>query len=689
MRALLVVVVVLTSFFSYSQQTEIVDFKKIKADLSLDFYNESVDGELVVDFSILKETSSIFLDAKNLVTYSATLKGKELPLVAENGKLILNHDFKSGKDYSVVLKFISTPDRAMYFVNNQGSEQVWTQGQGKYTSNWLPSIDDMNDKIEFDLSISAPSEKTVIANGKLINKTTKDRITTWQFDMLDPMASYLVAIAAGDYKKETISSTSGVPIELYYYLKDSAKVSSTYLYTQQIFDYLESEIRVPYAWQNYKQIPVKDFLYAGMENTSATIFSDDFMVDERGFIDRNYVNVNAHELAHQWFGDLVTEVSGTHHWLHEGFATFYALLAEREIFGEDHYYWQLYESAEQLKALSDQGKGEKLLNPKASSLTFYQKGAWALHILREKIGEENFRKAVQEYLNAHKFKNVETQDFIASAEKTSGQDLSEFVKDWLEQSAFQATEALESLKKSDFIQEYLMVNSWRKVSFDQKKDQLMDAVTLPNDYIGQEVVYQLASEPTSKSWPIYKQAFASNNVLVRQAIAVSLEEIPAELKLDFEKLLEDESYLTIELALLKLWMNFPQDRAKYLEKTRGLTGFSNKNIETLWLALAMATDGFDRSSWQQYYDRLESYTAPQYSLNIRENAFQYFYQLQLFDAQSLGNLVQGSLHANWRFAQSCRQILDMLIKDENWKAMLKGLGGLNKKQQEFLNKKLQ
>ena len=159
--------------------------------------------------------------------------------------------------------------------------------------------------------------------------------------MVNPISSYLVALAAGTYKKDIMTTASGVPIELYYYPRDSAKVSATYRYTQQIFDFLEAEIMVPYPWQNYKEVPVKDFLYAGMENASATIFSDNLMVDDTAFIDRNFVNVNAHELAHQWFGDMVTETSGTHHWLQEGFATYYALLAEKSIFGEDYYYWQL------------------------------------------------------------------------------------------------------------------------------------------------------------------------------------------------------------------------------------------------------------------------------------------------------------------------------------------------------------
>src|SRR5690606_16540534 len=97
-------------------------------------------------------------------------------------------------------------------------------------------------------------------------------------------------------------------------------------------------------------------LYSGMENTTLTIFSDDLVVDAIAFNDRNYVNVNAHELVHQWFGNLVTAKSGEHHWLQEGFATYYALLAERDVFGIDYYYWRLYEYAQQLLAQENAGE---------------------------------------------------------------------------------------------------------------------------------------------------------------------------------------------------------------------------------------------------------------------------------------------------------------------------------------------
>ena len=384
MRQWCTALLIILSLSAKAQQLEIVDFEKISAALQPYFQSKTISGVLKVDFKILKATDSVYLDAENITDFSLKLDGKEVKSRFDQNHLIIYGDFTKPGLHSAALTYSAKPSKTLYFVDNEGKNQIWSQGQGKYTSNWLPSIDDMNDKIEFDLHISAPNDKTVIANGKLLDKKENGDLTEWEFDMQHPMSSYLVALVVGDYEQKSLTSDGGIPIQIYYYPKDAGEAEPTYRETKKIFDFFEKEIGVPYPWQDYKEVPVKDFLYAGMENTSLTIFSDTFMVDSIGFEDRNFVNVNAHELAHQWFGDMVTETSGTHHWLQEGFATYYALLAERQIFGDDYFYWKLYQNAEQLKDLSDQGKGEKLLNPKASSLTFYQKGAWALHILREK-----------------------------------------------------------------------------------------------------------------------------------------------------------------------------------------------------------------------------------------------------------------------------------------------------------------
>ena len=423
---------ILTTVSLFGQRQEKVDFIRAEALITPQPKDKIINGVVTYEFKALENSSYIFLDAIQMEFSSVLLNHKKIDFLNTGSKLSVKHSFKKGKTYFITLKYKVKPKQAVYFIgweDDKSKNQIWTQGQGKYTSHWLPSLDDMTEKIEFDLNLLFDKDYTVIANGKLDNVVENDDATkTWVYNMNKPMSSYLLAFAIGNYEYIRTTSDSGVPIELYYYPKDSLMVEPTYRYSREIFNFLEEEIGVAYPWLNYKQIPVQDFLYAGMENTGTTIFSDNYIVDSTAFVDRNYVNINAHELAHQWFGNFVTEKDGNSHWLHEGFATYYSYLAEKNIFGEEYYYWKLYDSAEALHKQQSNQKGEALTNPKASSLTFYEKGGWALHMLREEIGDKAFKKGIASYLNKYQFKNVEIADFISTMEKASGKKENKMMK---------------------------------------------------------------------------------------------------------------------------------------------------------------------------------------------------------------------------------------------------------------------
>ncbi len=669
-----------SGFSVFAQQTDVVDFLKIEASIGPDTVEKKIEGRFLATFEVLKETDSIFMDAIDI--HINEIETKNFKITSDKKKIWFVGKFEKGNSYIADFYYEMKPKQTLYFFE----DQIWTQGQGKYTSHWLPSIDDVNDKIEFDLMFLIPKNKSVVANGKLIDLQNVHEVNAWRFDMEKPMSSYLVAFAIGDFNKKDLISNSGIQLELYYKPSDSLKVEPTYRYSKQIFDFLETEIGIPYQWQNYKQVPVRDFLYAGMENTTATFFSEAFVVDSTGFNDRNYVNVNAHELAHQWFGNLVTEKAGEDHWLQEGFATYYALLAERDVFGEDYYYWQLYQTAEQLKAMSDEGKGESLLNPRASSLTFYQKGAWALHILRERIGDEAFKAAIKNYLEKYKFKNVSTEDFLNEVKAVSQVDIADFERNWLRQSAFKGEEAYQSLLKSPFIKKYFEVSALRATPLTDKKIQLKTALTFPNDFIGQEAVYQLVDEPLSETLPLYKTAFESNNLYVRQAVALSLQTILKELQTEYETLLSDNSYVTLETALYQLWMQFPQKRSEYLNITKGIEGFQNKNIRQLWLTLALITEDYEKSEKENYLKELKNYTSTAYSFEIREKAFEYINELQLWDLETLKNLAEACVHPTWRFSKPSREMLNELLQNEKYHEQIKVLGRqISEKAANYLN----
>ncbi len=677
----------LFSWCVIGQQTDYVDFERIQANISVDRDMRAINGSLTASFHMLKDADSIYLDAINM-KLTEVLPQQELQLRSTKDKIWITGDLKADNRYSVTFDYEAVPRQTLYFTG----DQIWTQGQGKYTSHWLPSLDDMNDKLEFDFTITADSDQRVLANGALqkLTPNMEEGTISWHFDMKQPMSSYLAAMSIGPYKKKIITSASGVEMELHLKEQDTAYFEPTYRYTKEIFDFLEEEIGVPYPWANYKQVPVRDFLYAGMENTTLTIFSEAFVVDSIGFNDRNYVNVNAHELAHQWFGNLVTETSGTHHWLQEGFATYYALLAEREIFGDDYYYWKLYNTAETLQAMSLEGKGESLLNPKASSLTFYEKGAWALHILRELIGDESFKQAVRSYLERFKFKNVSTEDFLEEVRKTTLTDISSWEKDWLKQAAFKAEAAYLSLRKSAFIEQYFELQRLRATDISEKKKYFSETQEIfSNDFLGQEVIYQLSGEPLSETFQVYIAGFESGNLFARQAIALSLNSVPESLRTAYETLLNDSSYITREAALYALWSSFPEHRKRYLDTTKDMVGFQNKNIRMLWLALALSTPDYMQTAKPIFKKELAGYTSSEYSFEIRKNAFEYIRSLGMYDEIVVDNLVDATVHHQWRFRNFARDLLNEVAKNPGTlEAISDRLDSYSEKAQAYLKREL-
>lgn len=674
----------------FSQQTKKVDFLEMNAQVEIDTLNYTVNGKVQIKFKALQNIDSVYLDAVNMSI--TPIENSPYKIVEDNNKVWITSNFKKDNEYTAEFSYECEPKQTVYFVGfssdiKEYDSQVWTQGQGKYTSHWLPSLDDMNDKMIFNITYLAPKNYEVVANGKLSRTRSRLNHKSWKFEMKRPMSSYLVAFAMGNFRGTTTKSENGTPLQLYLETRHADKVSSTYKHHNEIFNFLENKINVKYPWQNFKQVAVRDFLYAGMENTTLNTFSEEFVVDEIGVNDKSFVNVQAHELAHQWFGNLVTETSSKHHWLHEGFATFYALEAERKIFGEDYYFFKIYKTAEELKTLSDTGKGQVLVKTGGSSLTYYEKGAWALIILRDIVGDEVFDKAVENYLTKHAYKNVNTEDFISEVESEYGQSLVDYKNRWLHQKAFQSRETLRFLKKNEFVQDYMKLAAYRETRLTLKEELIDESLDFPvNEYIGQEAVYQLNNENLELSLPLYKKALKTNNLYVRQAVATSLTSVPKALKSEYESLLEDKSYNTIENALLHLWMSFPEDKHRYLDLTQDVIGFQDKNVRLLWLTLNLATPDYQPKKKPEVFKELSQHTSSGYPYQVRRHAFGYLYQIDTFTQDNYKDLMQGVFHPVWQFQKFCRELLDTLMKSDRHKsALLKLTDGFSTKEKTFFN----
>ncbi|MEJ1221771.1 M1 family aminopeptidase [Sediminicola sp. 1XM1-17] len=683
---------ILLCFFqiSFAQRQDKVDFTHAHVSLSIDPTLKQLEGTVVYTFETLEKVSSFFLDAKDMDFSKVVLNDKNVRFTNDGSKITILKKLGKNSTNTLMLSYRVKPKQAVYFIGwdqNENNPQVWTQGQGKYTSHWLPSFDDMTEKVEFDLQITFDKQYQVMANGKLKSTAISQGSKTWSYDMDAPMSSYLVVFAIGKYQMQEEESSSGIPLQMYYYPADSLLYEPTYRDSGKIFDFLEAEIGVPYPWQNYKQMPVRDFLYAGMENTGTTIFSDAYMVDSIAFVDKNYVNINAHELAHQWFGNLVTEEDASHHWLQEGFATYYAYLAEKQIFGDDHFYWKLFKTAKLIHELSSESSGEALDNPKASSLTFYEKGAWALFILQELMGEEAYKKGIMDYLENYKFQNVTLPKFIGSMEGTSGMDLSKYENEWLRSTDFHFDMAMEKLKEhSSSIMEFYELERELMTTKGHTEEIISRYWNgTQSDFLKIAIIENYHS---SLSEAFSKQILNEGSLKVRQAMAVNIPKIPLSLKSDFEALLNDDSYVTLENALYKLWVYFPEDRAVYLDKTSGCIGLPNKNIRLLWLTLALITKDYQPENKSIFYTELSGYTATNFPMEVRQSAFQYLADTVGLSDQNLMDLLNACFHHSWQFKKFARDLLDQLIARDDYKKRINGLKGkLNQEQLRYINNK--
>lgn len=663
--------ILLALFFinvSFAQQIDKVDFISCEALLFPDASNQSITGNVTYIFEIKNEIDSIKIDAKNMEFFAVYLNdsnNNQLKYTHTNTHLILHDGLKKGLN-AVKLKYSAKPKQTLYFTGKDESLQIWTQGQGRYTSHWLPSFDDVNEKIIFKISVYFDNKFHVLSNGNLVNRVapvkSDEKKILWEYEMQKPMSSYLVMLAIGNFEKQTAKTKSGTPLEFYLDKNDVSKFEPTYRYSKELFDYLEQEIGVKYPWEIYRQVPVRDFLYAGMENTTSTIFSQDFVVDSIGFNDRNYVNVNAHELAHQWFGDLVTAKESQHHWLQEGFATYYALLAERHLFGDDYFYYQLWDMAEQLAAAAKEQK-TPILDAKASSLTFYKKGAWALHVLRSEIGAKKFNKAVKNYLKKYAYKNVDTDDFLAEIKKVSGYDVQKFKRDWLENPDFQMASVQSYFQDNRFILELKEVKSRAGFSISQNKE-FFKKIMQSDSYfpVKQEILYQLETVSWQEKKEIIQLAMQTNDLKVRQTVAETIGLVPNEFVTAFSSLLEDKSYVTREIALIKLWRSFPEKQLEYVKLSENWEGL-NKNLKFVHLTLKLATPTISLDEKKQAIDQLIQFTKTPNEAQLRQEALGILLNFKIYSYEVLVSLLEASLHHKWQLVSYAKTQIRTLLKD--------------------------
>jgi aminopeptidase N len=437
-----------------------IDVTHMKVEVKFDVYKKSVMGKVTHTFNILQnQVDTIFFDAPGIQIISATIDGKALShttlpegVVVQCGldepiAMPIARNKTPKTQHQIVFEYIAYPKKGIYFsgytaANGQPllgnidesdmiRKQIWTQGQGIDNRHWIPMIDDRSDKYITETVVTHDSKHQVLSNGALKSKkVNKDGTTTWHYALNQPHAGYLLMLGIGNYAVKNSKTALGTPMQFWYYPEHPEKVEPTSRYSEQIIDFLATETGIPFPWINYSQVMVQDFLYGAMENTSATTFGDFFWVDKRGFQDRNYVVVNAHEATHQWFGDFITGRHDGEQWLQESFATYYPGLFVGSVYGKDELDWYF---RDQMNGAVAAGKANSLpvRHSAAGSSRHYPKGASVLHMLRHILGEDNFRRSINHYLQKHAFATVETWDLQKAIMDETGINMDWFFDQWI------------------------------------------------------------------------------------------------------------------------------------------------------------------------------------------------------------------------------------------------------------------
>ncbi len=419
------------TFPFYSQKKQ--DILHARFDLAIYPVEKKISG--VVQYELKAHENQIVLDAHEKIRIKKILlNGRKTDFKHKNNHLFIRTKNKEKKHHLEIFFETIEPEQAIYFVGwgNKNKNQVWTQGQGKKHSHWIPITDDMNDKFTWHLHLHIPDGYEGISNGILLKeKSGRKTRKTYIYEMNKPVSSYLFFVGVGKYEKEE-KNFGPVKYTAYKY-PDARPVDVTFSKSKDIFQTLTQKIPYPYPWKTYREIPIRDFFYGGMENVCASTFHDLYYVNDTAWNDINPVNILAHELAHQWFGNLVTETSPRNHWIHEGFATFYALETEREIFGQDYTDFKYLRLKKSIFQALENGDTIPLHNGKASSVTFYYKGAWVIKMLRDRLSGPVFNQVIHKFLEKYRYQNVSTEDFQGVLFEITRDSLNDFFHYWFDQ----------------------------------------------------------------------------------------------------------------------------------------------------------------------------------------------------------------------------------------------------------------
>jgi aminopeptidase N len=418
----------------------------VKIELSLDFSKRSIAGSCTLTiFPVRPGLGRVVLDACGMEIHEVSIDGSKCEFGYDQEKLTIIPPGPLSGSHAVKVTYSSTPSEGIYFIepdreHPEKEVQVWTHSEAEFARCWFPCYDNPNDKFTSEILLTVPKGFRVISNGRLVSEQENGDTVTFHWREELPHPSYLTSFVAGRFG-EIKQESQGVQLQYYFPESKRADVLRYFGETPRMIKVFNEITGIRYPYPKYAQTTVEDFIFGGMENFNATTLTMLYYPDANSEEDfqpsysttnRNPTNLVAHELAHQWFGDLVTCLDWSHAWLNEGFADYMQAMYIERTRGVDQFRWDMGVKADSLF----EEDAEEFRRPTVEKdfvyaddlfgMAIYAKGAWMLHELRYVLGDGAFFEGVSAHLKAHSFSNADTHDFRRSMETVSGRSLEEF-----------------------------------------------------------------------------------------------------------------------------------------------------------------------------------------------------------------------------------------------------------------------
>ncbi len=431
----------------------LVNVEEIDLYLVPDIENESLEGVCTMTVRALDEAvPQLALDAVDLQIsrvelHTADAGRKPLKFRRLEGKLEINFDppIAAGEVavYSIAYRVVK-PRHGLFFVKPTAARpekiaHAWTQSQDQYARYWFPCLDYPYEKQRTTTTIVVPKGTVALGNGELVERKDEGESTIFRYRQEVPHSTYLMTMVAGPFVEveQGRAGRNGVPISYYVLPGRENDGHRSFDKTPQMVEAFEQRLGRAYPYARYSQIAVTDFIFGGMENTSATTQTDRTLHDETAQLDFSSDPLVSHELAHQWFGDLLTCRDWAHAWLNEGFATYMEAIWREADLGHDEYLYDIFVCRTQyFKEETERYRRPIVCNTFRDPIDIfdrhlYQKGGAVLHMLRGELGDARFWRSIGEYVRRNAQGSVETIDLIRAIEEATGRNMRRFFDQWV------------------------------------------------------------------------------------------------------------------------------------------------------------------------------------------------------------------------------------------------------------------